>query len=86
VDARIREELAHLADVPLHIEATIPCTRLTVSELLGLEEGSVVTTGRAAGESVDIRVSGRMVAQGELIVIENTLAARLSDFRERIQG
>ena len=84
MEARMREELAHLADVPLRLEATIPCSRLTVAELLSLEEGSVVMTIRAAGESVDIRVSGRMVAQGELIVIDNTLSARLSDFRERI--
>lgn len=84
MDAKLRDGLAHLSDVPLLLEATIRCEHLTVSELLALDTGSVIRTDRAAGESVDISVAGRMVSQGELIVIENTLAARLSDFCERI--
>ncbi|MBC7928813.1 MAG: FliM/FliN family flagellar motor switch protein [Bryobacteraceae bacterium] len=83
MDSKKREELAHLANVPLRLEATVPCTRLTVGEILALTEGSVVTTDRAAGESVDFHVSGQLIAQGELIVIDNSLAARLSDFGEK---
>jgi flagellar motor switch protein FliN/FliY len=79
-----RDELAHLNDVPLFLTATIPCDHLTVRELLALEPGSIVSTDRAAGESVDISVGGHTVAVGELIVIENSLAARLSDFGEKI--
>jgi flagellar motor switch protein FliN/FliY len=82
----LREELAHLSDVPLLLEARIPCVRLTVEQILALDAGSVVVTERAAGESVEVIVSGQPVAQGELIVIDNTLAARLSDFGEKNYG
>lgn len=84
MDQNTHPELAHLSDVPLLLEARIPCSRLSVGEILALDEGSVVTTNRAAGESVDISIGGKIIAQGELIVIDNTLAARLSDFGEKI--
>ncbi|MBC8167303.1 MAG: FliM/FliN family flagellar motor switch protein [Bryobacteraceae bacterium] len=80
----IFSDLEHLGDVQLLLTATIPCLELTVGELLALDTGSIVPTARAAGESVDINVGGQMVSQGELIVIENSLAARFSDFGEKI--
>lgn len=83
MDATLRAELAHLSNVPLLLEARIPCVQMSVKEILQLESGSVVTTNRAAGESVDISVSGQPVSQAELLVIDNTLAARLSDFGEK---
>lgn len=86
MDNALRAELAHLSNVPLLLEARIPCVRLTVEEILNLDTGSVVTTGRAAGESVDVSVSGQPISQGELIVIDNMLAARLSDFGEKNYG
>lgn len=84
MDLTNNSELAHLSDVPLLLEARIPCSPLSVGQILALEEGAVVTTNRAAGESVDISIGGKIIAQGELIVIDNTLAARLSDFGEKI--
>jgi flagellar motor switch protein FliN len=86
MDDLMRSELAHLADVQLLLEARIPCVRMTVEEVLALETGSVIRTARAAGESVDVSVSGQSIAQGELIVIDNMLAARLSDFGEKNYG
>lgn len=84
MESRVREELAHLHDVPLLLQATVPCLSMTVADLLTLDAGSILSTDRAAGESVDINVGGKPLGQGELIVIENILAARLSDFGERI--
>ena len=86
MDNSLRTALAHLSDVPLLLEARIPCVRLTVEQILALASGSVITTARAAGESVEIHVGGQPVAQGELIVIDNMLAARLSDFGEKNYG
>lgn len=86
MDDTLRTELAHLADVPLLLEARIPCVRLTVEQILALDTDSVIMTARAAGESVDMSLSGLTVGQGELIVIDDTLAARLSDFGERNYG
>ncbi|MDZ4796856.1 MAG: FliM/FliN family flagellar motor switch protein [Bryobacteraceae bacterium] len=86
MDDLLRQELAHLSNVPLLLEARIPCVKLTVEEILGLEAGTVLRTCRAAGESVDVSVSGQPISQGELIVIDNMLAARLSDFGEKNYG
>lgn len=73
----------HLNDIPLLLKAQLPCQQLTVGELLALEPGTVISSSRAAGDSVDVRIGDQMVAQAELIVIDNRLAVRLSEFTER---
>jgi flagellar motor switch protein FliN/FliY len=70
-------------DVPLAVEAQLECCTLTVEELLGLGPGSVIKTPRAAGDSVNLRVGNRVIALGEIIVIDNSLAIRISEFVER---
>jgi flagellar motor switch protein FliN/FliY len=71
------------AEIPLQVRAVLPLPSLTVQDLLDLEAGRVLRTDRAAGDSVDIEVSDQYVCQGEMIVIENMLGLRLSDFREK---
>jgi flagellar motor switch/type III secretory pathway protein FliN len=80
----VREELAHLSDVPLVLEARIPCLDLKVSEILALTVGSIVTTSRAAGETINFSVGGDLAGQAELVVVDDCLAVRLSDFGEKI--
>jgi flagellar motor switch protein FliN/FliY len=70
-------------DVPLEVAAELKCFSLTVEQLLDLRPGSIVRSRRAAGDSVDVRVGGQLICQGEVIVIDNTLAVRLSDFDEK---
>jgi flagellar motor switch protein FliN len=72
-----------LKDIPLKVEAQIRCFNLSLEDLIGLAPGSIIKSRRAAGDSVDIRVVGQLVCQGEVIVIDNRLAVRLSDFEER---
>lgn len=72
-----------MSDVPLPIEAQIRCLSLTLEQMFQMEPGMLIKSRRAAGDSVDIRVGGHMVCQGEIIVIDNRLAVRLSDFEER---
>jgi flagellar motor switch protein FliN len=77
------ESVHHLHDIPLALEARVPCRDLSISELLALEPGTIVCTARAAGDSVDVSVGDQCIGSAELIVIENRLAIRLSDFSER---
>ena len=70
-------------DVPLSVSADLKCFNLTVEQLLELRPGSIVKSRRAAGDSVDIRAGGQLICQGEIIVIDNTLAVRLADFEEK---
>jgi flagellar motor switch protein FliN/FliY len=77
------EDIRHFGDVPLKLEARVPCGRIPMSALIALEPGALLKAERAAGDSVDLLVCSELVAQGELIVIENTFALRISEFAER---
>ena len=55
---------------------------MTTREVLRLEEGSVIETARSAGENIDIYIGGVLCGWGEVVVIENWLGVRITDFRE----
>ena len=74
--------MRQLDDIPLVLRAVLPCRNLTIGELLALDVGTVVRTARAAGDNVDLCVGGKHIADVEFIVIENTLALRISEFSE----
>lgn len=74
------EEIAKLADVPVLIEVEIGRLLLKLGDLLALEEGSVLALPRSAGENIDIRVGGVLVCFGEVIVTENKVGVRITDF------
>jgi flagellar motor switch protein FliN/FliY len=76
----------HLDDIPLVLQAVLPCRDLTIGDLLALDTGTVVRTARAAGENVNLLIGGKLIADVELIVIENRLALRISEFSENPQG
>jgi flagellar motor switch protein FliN/FliY len=76
-----QEEIAVLGDVPVEIEAELDRRLLTTRDLLRLEEGSVITTGRSAGENIDLYISGILSGSAEIVVIENMLGVRITDFR-----
>lgn len=73
------EQTGWLADVPMRIDVEIGRPMLKLGQLLELEEGSVVALSRSAGEDIDIRVGGQIVACGEIIVTENAVGVRITD-------
>ncbi len=77
-----QQMIAPLADVPVVIEAELDRRQMAVIELLRLEEGDVVRLCRSAGENIDIRAGGSVVAYGEIVVLEDTLAVRITDFKD----
>jgi flagellar motor switch protein FliN/FliY len=74
------EEIAKLADVPVLIEVEIGRPLLKLGDILALQEGSVLALPRSAGENIDIRVGGVLVCYGEIIVTENVVGVRITDF------
>jgi len=76
------EEIAPLADVPVEIEVELDRRVMTARQLVDLEEGSVIGTSRSAGENIDIYIGGVLCGSGEIVVIENTLGVRITDFRD----
>ncbi len=68
-----------LMDVPLKISVELGRTRLAVKEVLALQHGSVVELDRLAGEPVDVLVNDRLVARGEVVVIEDRFGIRITE-------
>jgi flagellar motor switch protein FliN/FliY len=71
--------LEFVADVPLRVTVEIGSARLLVRDVLRLEQGSIVELDRMAGEPADVLVNGRLVARGELTVVDDRLAVTLTE-------
>jgi len=76
------EGTAAMADVPLDIEVELDRKMMTVREILGLAPGSVLKMTRSAGENIDIRVGGALMGYGEIVILEERMGVRITDFHE----
>jgi flagellar motor switch protein FliN/FliY len=76
------EEVAHLVDIRLDVDVELDRTTMTVKALLALEPGSVIAMRRSAGENIDILIGGAQIGNGEIVIIEDTVAVRITDFKE----
>jgi flagellar motor switch protein FliN/FliY len=72
-------ELERLTDVTVEVSVEIGRTRMTLGEALALGPGSVIGLHRMAGEPVDLLVNGRVIARGEVVVIDEEFGLRLTD-------
>lgn len=68
-----------LSDVVMEVSVELGRTRMTVHEILGLIPGSIVELDRAAGAPVDVLVNGKLIAHGEVVVVDEEFAVRISD-------
>lgn len=74
------ERLDHLADVVVDLSVELDRKIVTLQQILDLEKGSVLKLTRSAGENIDILVGGALVAFGEIVVIEDMMGVRITDF------
>jgi len=72
-------ELEAVFDVPVDIAAILGRTYMEVSDLLKLEEGDVVELDRKVGEAIDIFVNNRLVARGEVVLVEERLGVTMTE-------
>jgi flagellar motor switch protein FliN/FliY len=68
-----------LLDVPLEISVELGRVKMMVREVLDLGTGSIIEVDKAAGEPVDVMVNGRLVAKGEVVVIEDNFGVRVTE-------
>ncbi len=68
-----------ILDVPVTVSMEIGRTRLSIRNLLQLNQGSVVELDRLAGEPMDVLVNGTLIAQGEVVVVNEKFGIRLTD-------
>ena len=72
-------DLAPVFDVPVAVQAVIGRTTMEVSELMHLGEGSVLELDRRVGEAIDIYVNSRLVARGEIVVVDERLGVTMTE-------
>ncbi len=76
---KIAADLKPVFDVPVSIQAVIGRTTMEVSSLLELKPGSVLELDRRVGEAIDIYVNSRLVARGEVVVIDDRLGVTMTE-------
>ena len=76
------EEIAHVADIPVDVEVELDRKTLPIGAILDLKQGSVIKMNRSAGENIDILVGGALVGFGEIVIIEDMMGVRITDFSE----
>lgn len=72
-------DLAPVFDVPVHISAVLGKTELNVASLLKLSKGSVLELDRKVGEAIDIYVNNRLVARGEVVIVDERLGVTMTE-------
>ena len=68
-----------IADIPVRVTVELGKARKSVSEILALNSGAVIELDKMAGEPVDILVNGKLIAHGEVVVIDENFGVRITD-------
>ncbi len=72
-------DLEAVFDVPVKVSAVLGRSRMDVAELLKLKAGAVVELDRKVGEAIDIYVNDRLVARGEVVLVEERLGVTMTE-------
>lgn len=74
-----QKNLAMLMDVVLHVSVELGRARMTVRQVLDLDQDSVIELDRLAGEVVDVFVNDHLIARGEVVVVDDKFGVRISE-------
>ena len=72
-------DLAPVFDVPVSISAVLGKAHMSVAQLLKLAQGSVLELDRKVGEAIDIYVNNRLVARGEVVIVDERLGVTMTE-------
>ena len=72
-------DLAPVFDVPVNISAVLGRASLSVAQLLQLGQGSILELDRKVGEAIDIYVNNRLVARGEVVIVDDRLGVTMTE-------
>ena len=79
-------ELEAVFDIPVQVSAVLGKTTMQVSQLLKLGRGAVVELDRKVGEAIDIYVNNRLVARGEVVVVDDRLGVTMTEIVKADRG
>jgi flagellar motor switch protein FliN/FliY len=77
--ARGSDDLGAVYDIPVQLSAVLGKATMPVSQLLRLGRGAVVELDRKVGESIDILVNNRLVARGEVVILDDRLGVTMTE-------
>ncbi|WP_323846732.1 flagellar motor switch protein FliN [Microbulbifer magnicolonia] len=81
-------DLEMVMDIPVKLSVELGRTRITIKQLLELAQGSVIELDGLAGEPMDILINGYLIAQGEVVVVDDKYGIRITEIvtpQERVQ-
>jgi len=78
-EEKIAQDLQTVFDVPVNISAVLGRAHLSVAQLLKLNQGSVLELDRKVGEAIDIYVNNRLVARGEVVIVDDRLGVTMTE-------
>ena len=76
---RIASDLEAVFDVPVQVSAVLGRARMEIGNLLKLGPGTVIELDRRVGEAIDIYVNNRLVARGEVVLVEEKLGVTMTE-------
>lgn len=77
--ATAHNDLDMILDIPVQLTVELGHTKMPIKNLLQLAQGSVVELAGMAGEPLDVLINGFLIAQGEVVVVNDKLGIRLTD-------
>jgi flagellar motor switch protein FliN/FliY len=78
-DLSSAKDIEFLLDIPLEVTVQLGMTRMLIRDLLQLGQGSVIELDKLAGEPMEILVNNKLVAKGEVVVVNEKFGIRLTD-------
>lgn len=78
--------LHRIAGVEMELTVEIGRTRMAVRDVLGLEPGRIVELDRSAGAPADVKLNGRVIAHGEVVVVDQDYAVRITRILENVEA
>lgn len=64
------------------IEAALDCGKLSLQQILDLQEGMIIRSQRPAGDNVDLHVGGRLIGYGEMVVLDGVMGVRITTLKD----
>uniref|UniRef100_Q07T10 Flagellar motor switch protein FliN n=1 Tax=Rhodopseudomonas palustris (strain BisA53) TaxID=316055 RepID=Q07T10_RHOP5 len=77
--SRVAADLEAVFDVPVQVSAVLGRSKMDVGELLKLGPGTVLELDRKVGEAIDIYVNNRLIARGEVVLVEDKLGVTMTE-------
>ncbi|MBR1087915.1 flagellar motor switch protein FliN [Bradyrhizobium manausense] len=84
--SRVAADLEAVFDVPVQVSAVLGRSKMDVGELLKLGPGTVLELDRRVGEAIDIYVNNKLVARGEVVLVEDKLGVTMTEIIKTERG